>query len=138
MTTIIDTSVWIALFRDKTGQVAAQIRSAVAEDNVASVGPVRLELLQGCRSDDEWKAIEQRLAGFEELRFPPDIWHAAARIYFDLRRRGLTVRSALDCSIAALSLHHGCTLIHNDRDFETIAAVTPLKHLRLKFDKSAP
>jgi predicted nucleic acid-binding protein len=59
-------------------------------------------------------------------------WQAAARIYYDLRRRGLTVRSPIDCCIAQAALENDLLLIHNDRDFETIAQVRSLQHVRFQ------
>ncbi|MDX2217374.1 MAG: hypothetical protein SFY66_29165 [Oculatellaceae cyanobacterium bins.114] len=59
-------------------------------------------------------------------------WQAAARIYFDLRRQGLTVRSPIDCCIAQAALENNLLLIHNDRDFEAIAQVRPLQSLRFQ------
>jgi hypothetical protein len=59
-------------------------------------------------------------------------WQAAARIFYDLRRQGLTVRSPIDCCIAQASLENDLILIHNDRDFETIAQVRSLQHLRFQ------
>ena len=53
-------------------------------------------------------------------------WRDAARIHFDLRRRGRTVRSAIDCCIAQLAIENNLRLLHRDRDFETIAEIRPL------------
>ena len=50
-------------------------------------------------------------------------WISAARIYYDLRRRGFTVRSPIDCCIAQVALANDFLLIHNDQDFETIALI---------------
>jgi hypothetical protein len=44
-------------------------------------------------------------------------------------RKGLTVRSPIDCCIAQAALENNLLLIHNDRDFETIAQVRLLQHL---------
>jgi predicted nucleic acid-binding protein len=55
---------------------------------------------------------------------------AAARIFFDCRRRGLTVRSAVDCLIAQLVLEVDGVLLHDDDDFERIRTVRPLRTLR--------
>lgn len=43
-------------------------------------------------------------------------------------RKGLTVRSPIDCCIAQAALENNLLLIHNDRDFETIAQVRLLQH----------
>jgi predicted nucleic acid-binding protein len=67
------------------------------------------------------------------LLAPDDPWlahHAAARIYFDCRRRGLTVRSATDCLIAQLVIDNAGILLHEDADFERIREVRPLRTLR--------
>jgi len=61
-----------------------------------------------------------------------DSWQGAARIYYDLRRRGMTVRSPIDCCIAQAAMEHDLLLIHNDRDFETIAHVGSLQHFRFQ------
>jgi predicted nucleic acid-binding protein len=50
----------------------------------------------------------------------------AARIYYDGRRRGLTVRGTTACYLAHLAIEHGFALLHDDRDFDAIAKVRPL------------
>ncbi|WP_410503742.1 hypothetical protein [Leptolyngbya sp. 7M] len=42
------------------------------------------------------------------------------------------VRSPIDCCIAQAALEHDLLLIHNDRDFETIAQVRSLQHFRFQ------
>lgn len=59
-------------------------------------------------------------------------WQAAARIFYDLRRQGLTIRSPIDCCIAQTALENDLLLIHNDRDFETISQVRSLQHFRFQ------
>ncbi len=67
----------------------------------------------------------------EEIPLDPVAAHVeAARIFYDCRRRGLTVRSSTDCLIAALALEQGHTLLHDDADFDTIARVRPLRTSR--------
>lgn len=53
----------------------------------------------------------------------------AARIYFECRRKGLTVRSTTDCLIAQIALEHGFSLLHEDRDFDAIQRVRRLRTL---------
>jgi len=56
-----------------------------------------------------------------------DSYFAAAKIFFDLRRRGMTVGSSVDCLIAQTAIEHGLHLLHNDSDFDRIAQVSALK-----------
>jgi predicted nucleic acid-binding protein len=60
------------------------------------------------------------------LETSDDTWTAAARIYFDMRRKGLTINSPIDCCIAQLAVEHGALLLHRDDDFVNIAKVCPL------------
>jgi predicted nucleic acid-binding protein len=88
----------------------------------------QLELLQGCRNEQEWSLLQSYLHSQDYLEMTPDSWESAARIYYDLRRQGFTVRSPIDCCIAQAALDHKVTLIHCDRDFDTISQVRPLQH----------
>jgi predicted nucleic acid-binding protein len=52
---------------------------------------------------------------------------AAADLYRQGRRRGITIRTSTDCLIAAIALENGATIWHRDRDFDKIAQFTNLK-----------
>jgi predicted nucleic acid-binding protein len=56
-----------------------------------------------------------------------DLFLDAAEIYREGRRRGYTIRSGVDCLIAAIAIHHGVQVWHRDRDFDLIAKYTPLR-----------
>jgi predicted nucleic acid-binding protein len=62
--------------------------------------------------------------------FPPDA--SCQPPAFDRYRTsgGVTVRSTIDCLIAAQALENGATLLHDNRDFDRIASVRPLKVIR--------
>ncbi len=132
---LIDTSLWIALYRDRRDNTADKLARAVGEEAVSFAPFVITEVLQGARNDVEWKALSEEIGRFPRLEIPPTTWSDAARIYFDLQRNALTLRGTVDCLIAQLCLFHDCTLLHNDRDFEKIATVRDLKQRRLDLDK---
>lgn len=48
-------------------------------------------------------------------------------LYRTARRVGATVRSSVDCVIAACALRHDLVVLHDDRDFDAIARISPLK-----------
>ena len=50
----------------------------------------------------------------------------AVTLYRRARRRGLTVRSSIDCLVAASAVRHGLTVLHADRDFPALARVSDL------------
>jgi predicted nucleic acid-binding protein len=125
--TIVDTSVWIDVFRDPSGARRGDLESLVDPDDVLLCPFTELELLQGCRDEEEWALLASYLQTQEFLEPRRGTWMAAARIYFDLRRLDKTVHSPLDCCIAQIAIDNGVLLLHRDRDFETISEVRPLQ-----------
>lgn len=67
------------------------------------------------------------LARFEE----------AACLHRAARRAGFTVRSGVDCLIAACAIRHGLTVLHKDRDYGVLAKVAPLMHRDVAARRSA-
>jgi predicted nucleic acid-binding protein len=51
----------------------------------------------------------------------------AVRLYRTARRRGLTVRSSVDCLIAATASRHDVEVLHRARDFTALASVSALR-----------
>ncbi|KZL48458.1 MULTISPECIES: PIN domain nuclease [Cyanophyceae] len=129
---LIDTSVWISVFRNRSGQVRQQLETLVANRQVQLTRFTQLELLQGSLNEQEWTLLSTYLETQDYVELTPSSWQEAARIYYDLRRQGLTVRSPIDCCIAQVALENNLLLIHDDRDFETIAQVRSLQHLRFQ------
>lgn len=128
---LVDTSVWIEVFRDRTGRVRATLERALDGDDAVLTRFHQLELLQGARDEREWSLLSEYLDAQTYLESSLDSWSEAARIYFELRRRGRTVRSPIDCCIAQLAIDHDVLLLHRDRDFETIADLRPLRQRML-------
>lgn len=129
---LIDTSVWINVFRDRSGQVRQQLEVLIAGRDVLLTRFTQLELLQGSLNEQEWTLLSGYLETQDYAELKISSWQAAARIYYDLRRRGLTVRSPIDCCIAQAALENDLLLVHDDRDFETIAQVRALQNLRFQ------
>ena len=46
-------------------------------------------------------------------------------LYRAARRAGLTVRSSVDCLLAACAIRHAFTVLHRDRDFPVLERITP-------------
>jgi predicted nucleic acid-binding protein len=129
---LIDTSVWISVFRSRGDQVRQQLETLIANREILLTRFTQLELLQGSLNEQEWTILSTYLEVQDYVELTPSSWQATARIYYDLRRQGLTVRSPIDCCIAQAALENDLLLIHNDRDFETIAQVRSLQNLRFQ------
>lgn len=89
-----------------------------------------MEILSGGRGTDIHR-IEAFLDGFGTLPMRPALdFRLAAAVRRRLRDRGMTIRSGMDALIATLALNHDATVLHQDADFERIAAVTGLRQER--------
>lgn len=130
---LVDTSVWVEVLRDTTRRKRMALANALGDEEVVLSRFHQLELLQGCRGETEWALMQRYLDAQDYLELSDESWSRAARIYFDLRRVGRTVRSPIDCCIAQVAMDHGALLLHRDRDFETIAAVRPLRQVKLEW-----
>ena len=58
-------------------------------------------------------------------------YYDAAALYRRCRRQGETVRKLADCLIAAVAIRAEIPILHNDRDFDTLA-----RHTELQVDRS--
>lgn len=130
----VDTSVLVDLFRE-VETPATLMLERFERDGIPLAVPIVCcqELLQGARDKREWRRLERNLST-QRLLAPTDPWSThfeAARIFFDARRKGITLRGTVDCLIAQLVLEHDCSLLHDDRDFDLIAGIRPLRTVPL-------
>ena len=130
---IVDTSVWIDVLRDGTGAKSRLLAAALDGDEAVLTHFTELELLQGAADDRSWLALREYLDTQTYVDMAPASWAEAARLYFDLRRRGRTVASPIDCCIAQLAIDHDARLLHRDRDFVAIAGVSRLSEQFVKW-----
>jgi predicted nucleic acid-binding protein len=129
----VDTSVLIAALRGHSSAPVLRLNALEAQ-GVPYAIPVLCcqEVLQGAANEREWALLSSNLST-QRLIVPAQplaVHWEAARIFFECRRRGLTVRSSVDCLIAAIALEAGAELLHDDDDFERVAKVRPLRLLR--------
>jgi predicted nucleic acid-binding protein len=123
MKLLVDTSVWIAILRGQIEVDRASYRGYY------TCGPVVQEVLQGFSENPLASRYQDRLLKIPRLSDPlhAALFVNAADIYRQGRRRGLTIRSTIDCLIAAIALENDATIWHGDSDFDNIAQFTNLK-----------
>ena len=87
-----------------------------------------MEVLAGVTSAEALARIRSQLVALPILRLEGlRDFEEAAHIYRTCRAAGHSLRGQTDCLIAVLAIRHEASLLHNDRDFETIAQHTPLR-----------
>lgn len=123
---LVDTSVWVEILRDKTGTVVEVFRKRIGTEICVFCRFTQLELLQGARDEQEWRRLDDYLSTQYYLEATENTWREAARIYFELRREGVTLSSPVDCCIAQLAIESDLLLLHRDQDFEKIAKIRTL------------
>lgn len=119
---LVDTSAWIEFLR-KTGSPANLfVRELIQNsERVFLTEPVIMELLAGAGPQTS-RRIEKLTGAFPVLRVDGAVdYHEAARIYRAVRTAGQTVRSQIDCLIAAVAVRTEVVVVHSDRDFDIIA-----------------
>jgi len=123
---LVDTSVWIEVFRRGS---AFALESTVDFDDVVTCFPVIQEVLQGFDDERAFRVARASMLALPVLEDPMTVgvYEHAAELYRRGRRSGLTVRSSVDCLIAACALRHDVEVLHRDRDYDAIASVTPLR-----------
>ena len=130
---LIDTSIWInVLGKNYSPSYAHNLQDIIAGRDVVLTRFQQLEILQGCSTEKEWAKLSEYLDGQDYLETLPATWPSAARIFYDLRKKGVTVRSPIDCCIAQIAIEQQVILIHNDRDFDVIGEYFPLQHVRFR------
>jgi len=90
-------------------------------------GVIHQEVLQGAASNTKFDYLAEYMGSqtFYHPVDPVESYREAALIYFRCRRAGVTICSAIDCLIARVAIEHGLMLLHDDRDFESMADVVP-------------
>jgi predicted nucleic acid-binding protein len=123
---LVDTSVWIEFIAGRAAAAVGRLRELLDRGSPVAITPLILqEILQGADSEQAFARFSTFFGSQRILlpQHPVETFASAARLYFDCRRAGITLRSSMDCTIAQIALEHGAALLHNDRDFERIARV---------------
>ena len=127
---LVDTSVWIETFKKPPG---LDLNALVEIDEVVTCLPVVQEVLQGFRDEKAFQVAHEAILSFPIVEAPmtESLFLEAVALYRTARRRGLTIRSSVDCLIAACALRHDLEVLHDDRDFAALSEVSTLKQRAL-------
>lgn len=128
-----------ALARWRQPAVAARLEPAARSARLFTCAIIDLEVLYSARNSAEYAslALERRQA-YEWVEMDAETWARAARLQSEIAVHGhLRAAGVADLLIAATAEQHGLTVLHYDRDFETLGrlcgvreeAVVPLGSL---------
>ena len=121
---LVDTSVWVDLLskRPKYKPNESQLL------NLVTCGPVLQEVLQGLRSHEFAGPFQNSFLAIPSIGLPVtrDLYLHAATIYRLGKTKGYTIRSSIDCLIAAIAMEYKVPVWHYGRDFSSISRYTSL------------
>jgi hypothetical protein len=124
---LVDTSAWIfALRRDFVPEFKDRIDYLLKENAVITTGIIKLELLGGTRTQQEFQRLKARLDALDMVKTDSALWEESYRLSFELRRKGITVPYT-DILIAACALSTDSTIVHADAHFDLMASHVSLK-----------
>lgn len=122
MRVLIDTSAWADFLNGHPSPELLAVRQLLSmQEEVCTCGVIVAEVFQGLRLERtraEIAALFRELPLLEPDGF--DLYFRAAEIYREMRQRGYTVRSTIDCLIAALAEAGGAAILARDRDLSAI------------------
>jgi len=126
MKIIVDTSVWIEYLKNSP-PIAENLDQLLLAGNIYTVGPVIAEILQGAKTEKDYRLLENNLGGLPLIETKVEDWIKAGKISYELRKRGITI-TLTDCLIAAVAIHQNASVMTYDRHFESIP---DLKHINV-------
>jgi predicted nucleic acid-binding protein len=122
--TLVDTSVWIDLFRGAVTPQVARLKQLLGREELLIGDLILAEILQGIADESEAVRIERALEPYEVASLVgASLARRSAMYYRQLRRKGITVRKTIDCLIATWCVEHHVALLHADRDFAPFIAL---------------
>jgi predicted nucleic acid-binding protein len=127
---LVDTSVLIHFLKGVNSEGCKKLTGALQRRVPFGINSLIFqEVLQGAASEKEYLTLKRYLETqrFYHLKDPIASFADAAKIYLDCRKKGITIRSTIDCLIAQTALENDLLLLHEDNDFDLMAKVIPLK-----------
>ena len=125
---LVDTSVLVDFLKGGLGKKTQLFKEIMLNDIPFGFSALTYqEVLQGARDEGEFARLDAYMSTQKLYCIPQtcSVYGRAGRMYFDLRRQGITVRSTIDILIALTAMDNGLQLLHNDSDFDMMAAHVP-------------
>ncbi|HEX5762110.1 MAG TPA: PIN domain-containing protein [Solirubrobacterales bacterium] len=126
---LFDTGVWTWARDRRFPELATWFNEAVGAGLVLVCDLVVLELTRMAPNEQRARDVAARLAAFEAIAMPSSLWWWSRLTQLDLSSGGDHRRvPPADLLLAATAVEADVALVHYDRDFERIAAVSDLRH----------
>lgn len=125
---VVDSNTWADYFNGAPTPHAERLDFALRDEEDLAVIPIILtEVLQGFRTDKGFRRAKMVLVSLPVMHPTVECHVRAAGLFRSLRKKGITVRGAVDCVIAQTCMDLEAELLSPDVDFEHISRHTALR-----------
>jgi predicted nucleic acid-binding protein len=127
LTELADTSAWSWSRRRAYPELRHAFDEALVDGELATCDMVRLELLRSARSAAEFAEIRLELAALPDCPVEKEQWNRALWVYEQLSAQGGACQRSVkhpDLLIAAAAEAADIGVLHYDKDYDRIAAIT--------------
>lgn len=115
---LVDTSVWVDYLNGNANKFTDALDSALFNGDVVIGDLIFLEILQGIRSDKDYKRVKTMLSKLDQYEM---LGHGAVEKYAEnyryLIKKGVTIRKTTDVIIASFCIDNRLPLLFSDKDF---------------------
>jgi predicted nucleic acid-binding protein len=125
---LVDSSVWTDFFNGTVCAETDKLNEILGLEEVVIGDLILAEVLQGFRSDTDYKAAKNVLTDLSvHDLLGKDMAIKSANNFRKLRKKGITIRKTADVIIATYCIENKIPLLFTDKDFMPF-----VKNLRLK------
>jgi predicted nucleic acid-binding protein len=128
---LVDSSAWLEFFKPAGKPLFKEVVAGLLKEmTIVIPGIIKVEILRGSRSHQEYEMLDSLLNGVQYLSVTEMFWARLSSFNYDLSRQGVNVPLP-DAYIALLAIENELELLHYDRHFDLIAGKTKLKVFKL-------
>ena len=130
---LVDSSVWADFFNGYPSPEEIKLKTLLdSRADIAITGIIASEVLSGFKNGKTFNEVKDTFLKLPQAHINFNSHIQAAKIYRNLRSKGITIRSIIDCLIAVIAIESNLEILHKDRDFQMIGKYYPsLKLLRV-------
>jgi predicted nucleic acid-binding protein len=115
---LVDSSVWIDYFNGAETTETTLLDEVLSTDTICIGDIILAEVLQGFRSDRDYKLAKEILIGLPIYQvMTPELALIGVDNYRKRRKKGITIRKSVDNWIATFCIQNQMPLLFSDKDF---------------------
>ena len=115
---LVDSSVWIDFFNGTANTETDKLNEILGLEEVVIGDLILAEVLQGFRSDTDYKAAKNVLTSLTVFDLlGKELAIKSANNFRKLRKKGITIRKTADVIIATYCIENKIPLLFTDKDF---------------------